>query len=303
MTESRILNEGEMESAFGEIQELFLPGENIFQVRAERFHQLAQMHGLSGYLQFLAKLAELQAVELKEYPEIPFADSSYLKECLSRREPPLAPGRWLRHPYWLQSVRRISDRSAAVLPDEGRKAMQKLLEADDNWLNLQADLLLGRKHDRVDAAHIPVIGAALQVQWAKLAMRLDVSMIARPPHPVECPVCGSDPVAAIINNDHRRKGLRYLQCGLCGSEWHVVRSKCSYCDSAEKLEYFSLDSTCAGVSAETCSECHTYLKIFNQEKNQGVEPIADDVASFSLDLAMGEKGYFKRGNNYFMGIT
>ena len=45
------------------------------------------------------------------------------------------------------------------------------------------------------------------------------------------------------------------------------------------------------MKAESCDECHTYRKIGYQDKDYDFEPFADDLASLTLDLLMGEEGY------------
>jgi FdhE protein len=49
--------------------------------------------------------------------------------------------------------------------------------------------------------------------------------------------------------------------------------------------------------AETCDDCHTYRKVFNQEHDYNVEPLADDLASLMLDLLVGEAGYQRASGN------
>ena len=41
----------------------------------------------------------------------------------------------------------------------------------------------------------------------------------------------------------------------------------------------------------------TYRKIFYQEKQLGVDPVADDLASLALDVLMGEEGYSRSSGN------
>ena len=48
---------------------------------------------------------------------------------------------------------------------------------------------------------------------------------------------------------------------------------------------------------ESCDHCHTYRKIFYQEKDLYVEPVADDLASLALDVLMGEAGYSRASGN------
>ncbi|MET0226457.1 MAG: formate dehydrogenase accessory protein FdhE, partial [Dokdonella sp.] len=44
---------------------------------------------------------------------------------------------------------------------------------------------------------------------------------------------------------------------------------------------------------ESCDVCHSYRKIVYQEKDPKVEPLADDLATLSLDLLLGESGYHR----------
>ena len=49
--------------------------------------------------------------------------------------------------------------------------------------------------------------------------------------------------------------------------------------------------------AEVCDECKSYLKIFYQDKDLHVEPVADDLASLMLDVLVGEAGYSRASGN------
>jgi FdhE protein len=51
------------------------------------------------------------------------------------------------------------------------------------------------------------------------------------------------------------------------------------------------------VKAESCDECQTYRKIGYQEKDYEFEPLADDLASLTLDLLMNEAGYQRSSPN------
>ena len=102
-------------------------------------------------------------------------------------------------------------------------------------------------------------------------------------------------------------------CACCASEWHMVRVKCSCCESTSKIAYQSIEPE-GGMAtptepvnkandpskvarAETCEDCNTYRKIFNQEHDLFVEPLADDLASLALDLLVGEAGYSRASGN------
>jgi FdhE protein len=118
-----------------------------------------------------------------------------------------------------------------------------------------------------------------------------------------CPVCGSHPVASTVRVGGVYDNYRYLQCGLCATEWHMVRSKCSNCDSTKGIAYHAVgspdvddatreaESRNSALKAESCDECHTYRKIGIQSKDYDFDPFADDLASLTLDLLMGAEGY------------
>ena len=97
----------------------------------------------------------------------------------------------------------------------------------------------------------------------------------------------------------------------------MVRVKCSCCEHTSKIAYQSLETNedkaevvatdSAPINkandpskvarAETCEDCKTYRKIFNQEHDFNVEPLADDLASLTLDLLVGEAGYARASGN------
>lgn len=295
-----ILQPGQTEAAAGALPELLLPPAHLFADRARRLHQLAEGHSLSDYLLFLGRLAEWQQTELDRHPEIPVPDPHSLDRCREHAMPPLAPAGWPRQPRWQEAARRAIAAVTQEIPLKGRQALSLLLKADSGWLETQADALLQGNIAQLDLAAAPLIGAALQVQWTYLVRHLLPSQVALPERPALCPVCGSPPVASMIHATGSTRGLRYLHCALCGSAWHVVRAKCSQCAHTKGIEYFGLEGANAEVRAEACPECHCYLKIFSQEKDARVDPVADDIATLALDLLMSEQHYGKSSLNLFM---
>ncbi len=63
-----------------------------------------------------------------------------------------------------------------------------------------------------------------------------------------------------------------------------------HCESTEGIAYQGVDGGPEAIKAESCDRCHTYRKIFYQEKDMNVEPVADDLASLVLDAADGRGG-------------
>jgi FdhE protein len=103
-------------------------------------------------------------------------------------------------------------------------------------------------------------------------------------------------------------GQRYLACSLCSAQWHRPRIQCARCGT-EKVHYQSLqavdDAAADGLregalQAECCDACGHYLKIVHMEKDPHVEPAADDLASLTLDILVGEAGMNRHGVNLML---
>ncbi len=299
MTVTPILQPGQLEAAAGDITELRLPPATLFSHRAKRLRQLAEEHSLGDYLRFLADLADSQQQTLNQHPAIPAPDAHLMASCREHAMPPLGTAGWRRHPHWQEVTRTLAEAMYSKVPAKGRETFALLLTPNKKWLEDQADQLLAYNFTDLNLANAPIIGAALQVHWTYLARQLDARQMARHEQPALCPVCGSHPVASIIRTDPAM-GLRYLHCALCSSEWHVVRSKCSNCDSTKGVTYYSIEGGADVVRAEACPVCHSYLKVIHQEKDLQVDPVADDLATLSLDLLMGKNKFVNNGLNFFM---
>lgn len=295
-----LLQPGQIEPAAGGIPELRLPPADLFLTRARRLDQLAQGHAMAGYLGFAARLAEAQQAALDAGPGDEAPSAERLAQCREYGMPPLAPAGLPRPSGWHETARQLARAVQSSLTPAGRDALRPVLEGEDAWLDEQATRLLDNDTTHVHAAVAPIIGAALQVHWTHLARQLDPAQVARPEHPNLCPVCGSHPVSSIVRIGGAENGLRYLHCALCSSEWHVVRAKCSNCDNTRDIAYYHLEGGDRVVEAESCPECQTYLKLVHQEKDPNADPVADDLASLTLDLLMDEADYARSGVNWYL---
>ena len=76
----------------------------------------------------------------------------------------------------------------------------------------------------------------------------------------------------------------------------MVRVKCSHCESTEGIHYHTIEGSKDVITAETCDQCGTYRKVINQEKDPLAEPLADDLASLTMDLLMSESTRFQRSS-------
>jgi FdhE protein len=262
---------------------------------------------MGGYLEFLARLVEAQHAALPSSNAI-LPTSEVLERAAQHRMPPLAPTHWMDSLSWQASLQHI----CTSLLCESRltppivELVSHLAHAEPEWLRTQAQWIV--TGDALpDVATAPLIMAALQVEGAALASQFTADAVAPLDTPGICPLCGSAPVASIVYANPPYQGYRYLHCSLCATEWHRVRVQCTYCGTSGKdialhnvtpPESLPLQKSAEpAIRAETCDACLSYRKIFYQEWDMGVEPIADDVASIVLDVLLGEKGYHRDGGN------
>jgi FdhE protein len=96
------------------------------------------------------------------------------------------------------------------------------------------------------------------------------------------------------------EGARYAACALCATLWNEVRVKCLVCGSTKGVGLQGIDGQDGTVKAETCDECGSYVKVLYQDKDAGIEPLADDVASLALDQLLSGGEYRRAGVNPFL---
>ena len=274
---------------------------DLFADRAARFNVVATGSAMADYLQLLARIAGAQHMALTRQA----ADEISQTALTASRDygmPPLSAQAHERSDTWHADLREIS---AAVRSQSGNgvlAALDALDALDTTSKEALADRVLAGTTLDEEAALVPFIGAALQTYFTRLAATLDVAMVDHCDVPGICPVCASRPVASVLRIGGDQANLRYLVCSLCASEWNVSRVVCTSCDSDKGVKYLALQSEGAASSepaarAETCDECKSYLKIFYQEKDPGLEPNADDLATLALDLLVDQEGYARSGPN------
>jgi FdhE protein len=296
----RILEPGEIEAlASRSVPRLRLPDrERLFAARAARLDALGRDHALEGYLRFLAVLAAAQHEALPRLA-VTLPDAAQ-REAAHRHRMPLAPALGGPRPAaWTTVLAELCTAVAgsAGFPAAVADACDRLAARDPRDLEADADRLLAADLDVADPAAAPLVMAALQVSWVALSGRLTPDDVALPESPGVCPVCGTLPVASVVRTDAPYAGYRYLHCGLCATEWHRVRVECTQCGATKGIAYHSIEGGSAAIRAESCDGCHSYRKIFYQEHDPGVEPVADDLASVTLDLLLAEAGFHRASSN------
>lgn len=268
--------------------------------RADRFEALANGHPMADYLRAMAQIARAQHAVLPARAAAPVAET-LLASSRQYGMPPLAAQSHERGAEWRADLRDIVATVRRSASGVLRDTLAQLAALDDDALETLAErLIVGTTLD-ADAAYVPFVGAALQVYFSRLAATLSAADVEKCDIATVCPVCATRPVASVLRIGPQN-ALRYLHCALCETEWNMVRVKCSSCESEKELAYLSIEqegrsAADAVVKAETCGECNSYLKIFNQDKDAFVEPVADDLATLALDVLVDERGFARSGPN------
>ncbi|EEG09581.1 formate dehydrogenase accessory protein FdhE [Pseudogulbenkiania ferrooxidans] len=276
----------------------------LYTARAARLRALSANHPMADYLGFAADLVAAQARRLAERPLTPPEElAGLVQRCAEHGMPPLAPAGWRGRLPWQDDLDALLATIASKpLAEALQAAVNRLAQASRREREGWASALLSGDSAAGGVAVAPFLWAALSLNWSQLAAAIDGRLQADPGADRSvCPVCAAPPVASVVRLG-AEPGHRYLHCSLCESEWHVVRAQCSCCSSSRDLGYWSLDSVEAAVKAESCGDCHSYLKVLYQDKDVAVEPVADDLASLALDWHVEEQGFASSGQNPFLFV-
>nr|WP_312989600.1 formate dehydrogenase accessory protein FdhE [Comamonas koreensis] len=294
----RILQPGEIESLdHTSFPRVLLPNtSSLFLDRAQRIRQLADGNPIADYLLFIAKLVDAQH-QAAQGLQVAAPDAAAIAQA-QQFSSPLLPAADHLDPIWHQVLDGMLAQLASAdgLPEALQPLIGGLQRCNTEDRNALAKRLLTKELAARDVGLAPFVMAALQVVFATRASQLRLADIPFTDPATICPVCASEPVAGVVRIGGKMAGHRYLHCGCCATEWHMVRVKCSHCESTKGVRYQGLEGGKDVVLAETCTECGSYRKLVNQEKDPLAEPLADDLASLMLDLLMSEQTAFSRAS-------
>ena len=301
----RILQPGEIEALdHTSFPRILLPQvSSLFAERAARLRQLANGNPIADYLQFVAQIMDAQHKAVATL-EITVPDAELMARA-QEHSMPLLPAVDTIDPAW-QTV--LDNMLNTLQGSEGLPApLQPLLkELRALAPEARADIAKKLLQKEVAARHVgmaPFIMAALQVTFTQRSASLSPRDVPYTDPASICPICASEPVASVVRIGGKMAGHRYAHCGTCACEWHMVRVKCTHCESTKGIHYQGLEGAGEEVLAETCEECGCYRKIVNQEKNPMAEPLADDLASLMLDLLMSETKFQRASANPLLFVA
>jgi FdhE protein len=105
-----------------------------------------------------------------------------------------------------------------------------------------------------------------------------------------CPICGSFPSIALIEEEG---GKRFLHCSSCGQYWRFTRISCPYCEKEELkgMDYFYIENK-TQESAFVCDKCKKYLvTIYRAGKIFARDMDISAISMIHMDIIMQGKGY------------
>ena len=208
--------------------------------------------------------------------------------------PPVAESRW--------TTRAARACELAVLRPEARDALEFLHRVTTLQQSLAtqyrcADAALPRYLEWLTAnAPAPLAQAASAITQMPVdpggdtpeAFIVEALLQVYPPDP--CPYCKVPAVSLLREAAHGSR--RSHVCGVCLTESPASRLGCAACGEhrVEALPIFRSEAT-EPARIDACDTCHTYMKTIDLTRDGSACPIADDVASISLDLWAREQGY------------
>ena len=185
-----------------------------------------------------------------------------------------------------------------VLSEEVQTVVAQLSELSDEAVMDHSRALLGYTEEEVPKAFQLFLSMALKVVYVKSAALAELPKMEVEQSFHHCPMCGDAPIASVI--DPMDNGLRYLVCNTCETKWHKVRSTCHSCPNTGKIELLSLEGQESAMKAESCPECHTYIKHLDRSKNPMLDVYVEDLATLALDFTLAEDEQQRKAFNLYL---
>jgi FdhE protein len=272
----------------------------LFLERAARFRALARDHDLAGYMLFLARLAEAQHLAARDAPPLAQPDPQALAWAADHSMPPIDRGKLAVDPVLFETLDiLLTALGRSEIPQSADEARRRLGSVDADGRARYAGAVLGYAMPELELAEHLLVAAALQAHLARAASTLEPKSL-KPVGDGVCPSCGGLPAASMIVGWRGADGARYCACAHCATLWNYVRIKCVACGSTEGIAQKLVEGHEDGPKAETCTQCSSYVKLLQQNKDPAVDPIADDIASVALDILLKDTEFSRAGQNPFL---
>jgi len=265
----------------------------LFDRRHKRFELLKLTSPMAGYISFLSTLAKAQHETAQNFSACSFNDS--IRESMALSCTLLPDHLKLAGLPVFQDIMDdfFSRVEGAELNKPSGYALADVKADKSKRVACAANLVNGFIAVKDMAQHIFVM-APLQVLITLATRSLDVKVL-KPLEKNLCPACGGTHSASMIVGWNEAEGTRFCSCLYCGTIWHYVRIKCTFCESTGGIEYREIEGGPGSILVETCKNCGKYCKQINHQKDMSMDIFADDIGSIALDLLMRNNGIFSRG--------
>jgi FdhE protein len=269
-----------------------------FSHTASRLEALAPGHPMEDWLRFMSTLASVQHSVAAALTLFPSLEHSVITQAVDAGMPPLAADGHRRSLAWREGLARLLDSfNDGAMPPQVKAVVTQLQALDIVAVEGLADAFLHGNIEPADVGPVLFVAAALQVYFTGMAATLPASALRLLPQRGLCPCCGSTPIAGLVTAAGPTPGARYLHCSLCATAWNHVRAVCITCGASGAISLTGIDGDSGLAKAETCGDCHTYAKMIYQGQDMKADPVADDIASFGLDVLVAEAGWSRHAPN------
>lgn len=273
----------------------------IFEKRHLRFEKLAKTSPIKDYVEFLKFFTKAQQDVADNFRNANFPTID-TERAHSFKMPPIERSALIHLPLFKEVMRSFLERlNKAPLQTGSRMALENTLTNENNWSLWASHIIEQKIPDDTIAQHIFVTGA-LQIILTLATQKLDTKKLQAFEHNL-CPACGGTHSASMIVGWPSAEGARFCSCLYCGTLWHYVRIKCTFCVQTKGIGYKEIEGGPGSILAETCDECGDYCKQMNHQKDSSFDVFADDIGSIALDMLMKNNNSFKRGafNPFLIG--
>jgi len=300
--QGEIAPQGKWEGALGGVkapEPIVLPNPaKRFLATADRLEVLADGHPMQDWLRFMSRFARAQHAAATSGTALEPLDLAVVQQAVEARMPPLSADGHRRDPVWRAGLTTLLDSfDKSHAPQQALAVMKELRSKDASAIEKLADDFLHGHVESSDAGAVLYVAGALQVYFTRMAASLPVDSLRLLEQRGLCPCCGSTPSAAFVAASGQTPGARYLHCSLCSTAWNHVRAMCITCGESRAVRLEGIEGDNGLVKAETCDDCHSYVKMVYQKQDMKSDPYADDLATLGLDFLVGEAGWSRHAPN------
>lgn len=191
----------------------------------------------------------------------------------------------------------LTARQQSLIADHG--SAERALPPYLRWLDSHAPGPVAQRAAEIAGAMMPWQQLLAEYNSASAdapsAFIVEALLQAFPPDP--CPYCSAPPVVSVLR-EAGHGSRRSVVCGVCLAERPSPRLGCLYCgeNRVETLPVYRTDAT-DPARIDACDTCRTYVKTIDLTRDGSACPIADDLASVSLDLWARDQGYRRVRDN------